>query len=142
MQHSVWEKPFSSLFHVAEFWVFCRPAAGVASQPYEISEYRLPNKNATKLLKVQTDKRIQRRDSVAVSAGMPREQLALEDRLNAIVGQGNQALRGGKASDAIKQYESALELLQKQPLLAEHHGQGRKLFLKRIQSTRGPSAGW
>jgi tetratricopeptide (TPR) repeat protein len=67
----------------------------------------------------QTDKRVQRKDSVAVSAGIPKEQLALEDQLNAIVGLGNQALRGGNAADAIKQYESALELVQKQPLLAE-----------------------
>lgn len=94
-------------------------AAGAGSRPYEISEYRLPNKNATKLVKVQADKRMQRRDSVTVSAGIPKEQLALEDRLNAIVGQGNQALRVGNASDAIKQYESALELVQNQPLLAE-----------------------
>ena len=54
-----------------------------------------------------------------MSAGIPKEQLALEDRLNAIVGQVNQALRGGNASDAIRQYESALELVQKQPVLAE-----------------------
>jgi hypothetical protein len=94
-------------------------AAGAGSPPYEISEYRLPNKNATKFVKAQTNEQIQRPDSVTVSAGIPKEQLALEDRLNAIVGQGNQALRGGNASDAITQYESALELVQKQPLLAE-----------------------
>jgi len=68
----------------------------------------------------QTQKQIQRKDSVSVSAGIPKEQLALEDRLNAIVSQGNQSLRSGNADDAIKQYENALDLVQKQPLLAEH----------------------
>lgn len=67
----------------------------------------------------QTDNQIHRKDSVTVSAGIPKEQLALEDQLNAIVSQGNQALRAGNAGDAIKQYENALDLVQKQPLLTE-----------------------
>lgn len=67
----------------------------------------------------QGDKRIQRKDSVTVSAGIPKEQLALEDQLNGVISQGDQALRSGSASSAIKQYESALDLVQKQPLLAE-----------------------
>jgi tetratricopeptide (TPR) repeat protein len=67
----------------------------------------------------QTEKPVQRRDSVTVSAGIPKEQLALEEQLNAMVDQGNQELRRGRAADAIKEYESALELVQKQPLLAE-----------------------
>ncbi len=67
----------------------------------------------------QTDKRIQRKDSVTVSAGIPKEQLALEDQLNGIVFQGDQLLRGGNAPDAIKQYQIAVDLVQKQPLLTE-----------------------
>jgi tetratricopeptide (TPR) repeat protein len=67
----------------------------------------------------QSDKPVQRKDSVTVSAGIPKEQLALEDQLNGIVSNGNQALRSGNAADAIQQYESALDLVHKQPLLAE-----------------------
>jgi tetratricopeptide (TPR) repeat protein len=67
----------------------------------------------------QSDKRVQRKDSVTVSAGIPKEQLALEDQLNGIVSKANQALRSGDAADAIKQYENALDLVHKQPLLAE-----------------------
>jgi len=67
----------------------------------------------------QGDKQVQRKDSITVSAGISKEQLALEDRLNEIVSQGNQALRSGNAADAIKQYEIAFDLVQKQPLLAE-----------------------
>jgi len=67
----------------------------------------------------QTDKRPQRKDSVTVSAGIPKEQLALEAQLDGVISQGDQALRSGNASDAIKQYESALDLVQKQPLLTE-----------------------
>lgn len=67
----------------------------------------------------QTDKRVQRKDSVTVSAGIPKEQLALEDQLNGIISQGDQLLRGGNAPDAIKQYQIAVDLVQKQPLLSE-----------------------
>jgi len=67
----------------------------------------------------QTDKRIQRKDSVTVSAGIPKEQLVLEDQLNRIVSQGDQLLRSGNAPDAVKQYQIAVDLVQKQPLLAE-----------------------
>ena len=67
----------------------------------------------------QTDKRIQRKDSVTVSAGIPKEQLVLEDQLDGIVSQGDQLLRSGNAPDAVKQYQIAVDLVQKQPLLAE-----------------------
>jgi tetratricopeptide (TPR) repeat protein len=67
----------------------------------------------------QTDKRIQHKDSVTVSAGVPKEQLVLEDQLNGIVSQGDQLLRSGNAPDAVKQYQIAVDLVQKQPLLAE-----------------------
>jgi tetratricopeptide (TPR) repeat protein len=62
---------------------------------------------------------VQRKDSIVVSAGISKEQLALEDQLNAIISEGDQALKGGDAANAIKQYESAIDLVQKQPLLAE-----------------------
>jgi tetratricopeptide (TPR) repeat protein len=70
-------------------------------------------------ISAQSDKPVQRKDSVTVSAGIPKEQLVLEDQLNGIVSKGNQALRSGNAADAIKQYENALDLVHKQPLLAE-----------------------
>jgi tetratricopeptide (TPR) repeat protein len=62
---------------------------------------------------------VQRKDSIVVSAGISKEQLALEDQLNAIISGGDQALKGGNAANAIKEYESAFDLVQKQPLLAE-----------------------
>lgn len=69
----------------------------------------------------QSDKPpVQRRDSITVSAGISKEQLALENRLNGIVTEGDQLLSVGKASDAVKQYENALDLVRKQPFLVEH----------------------
>lgn len=70
-------------------------------------------------MNAQTDKPIHREDSVTVSAGISKERLALEDRLKDIVSQGDQSLRRGSAPDAIKQYQLAVDLVQKQPLLAE-----------------------
>jgi len=67
----------------------------------------------------QSNKPDQRKDSVTVSAGISKEQLALEDQLNNTVSQGDQFLKNGNAFDAIKQYRNALELIQKQPLLVE-----------------------
>ena len=67
----------------------------------------------------QSDKPVQRKDSVTVSAGIPKEQLALEDQLNDITSKGNQALRSGSAAEAVKEYENALNLVHKQPLLSE-----------------------
>src|SRR5713226_6115592 len=66
----------------------------------------------------QDDKLVRRHDSVTVSAGIPKEQLALEGQLNGVISQGDQALKNGDASDAIKKYESALDLVHNQPLLA------------------------
>jgi tetratricopeptide (TPR) repeat protein len=71
------------------------------------------------LVFAQTAKQVQRKDSVSVSAGIPKERLALEDQLNGIVARGDQFLRSGNSSDAIKQYQTAFDLVQKQPLLAE-----------------------
>jgi hypothetical protein len=62
---------------------------------------------------------VQRNDSVVVSAGISKEQLALEDQLNGIISQGDQALKSGDSAAAIKQYESARDLVRKEPLLAE-----------------------
>lgn len=67
----------------------------------------------------QETRPVQRQDSVTVSAGISKEQLALEDRLNGLVSQGDQALKNGNAADAIRQYEDALKMVQNQPLLAE-----------------------
>jgi tetratricopeptide (TPR) repeat protein len=67
----------------------------------------------------QSGQPVQRKDSVTVSAGIPKEQLVLEDQLNEIIAKGNQALSSGDAANGVKQYESALELVHKQPLLAE-----------------------
>ena len=67
----------------------------------------------------QQTKPAQRQDSVTVSAGISKEQLALEDQLKAIVSQGDQALKNGNTAEAIRQYEAALKLAQNQPLLAE-----------------------
>jgi tetratricopeptide (TPR) repeat protein len=67
----------------------------------------------------QSDKPVQRKDSITVSGGIPKEQLALESQLNNIISQGDQLLRSGNATDAVKQYQYALALVQKQPLLAE-----------------------
>jgi tetratricopeptide (TPR) repeat protein len=61
----------------------------------------------------------QGKDSIVVSAGISKEQLALEDRLNGILSAGDQALKSGNNPDAIKLYEDAFDLLQKEPLLAE-----------------------
>ena len=67
----------------------------------------------------QETKRVQRQDSVAVSAGISKEQLAPEDQLKGIIFQGDQALKSGDTTTAIKLYESARDLVQKEPLLAE-----------------------
>lgn len=56
---------------------------------------------------------------MTVSAGIPKEQLALEDELNDIISKGNQALRSGNAAEAVKEYENALNLVHKQAVLAE-----------------------
>jgi tetratricopeptide (TPR) repeat protein len=70
-------------------------------------------------VRAQESKPVPRKDSIVVSAGISKEQMALEDRLNAIISEGDQALKSGNAAIAIKQYESAFDLVQKQPLLVE-----------------------
>ena len=69
---------------------------------------------------------VQRKDSVVVSAGISKEQLALEDRLNAIISDVDQALMSGDAAAAISKYESSRDLVQKEPLLAEQKGRTMK----------------
>ena len=66
----------------------------------------------------QSDQRIQRKDSVTVSAGIPKEQLGLEDQLDGILSQSDQLLKAGNESDAIKEYLLAVELVKNEPLLA------------------------
>jgi tetratricopeptide (TPR) repeat protein len=66
----------------------------------------------------QVDKPV-RKDSVSVSAGISKEQLILEDQLNATISNADQNLKVGHADDAIKQYEAALALVRIEPLLAE-----------------------
>lgn len=67
----------------------------------------------------QADKPIQRKDSVTVSAGISKEQLALESQLDGVISQGDQALHNGNSSDAIRHYAGALDLVHRQPLLAD-----------------------
>ncbi|MBI3478689.1 MAG: tetratricopeptide repeat protein [Acidobacteria bacterium] len=43
----------------------------------------------------------------------------MEDRLNTILSNADQALKAGHAGDAVKQYEAAIEMVRKEPLLAE-----------------------
>lgn len=61
----------------------------------------------------------QRQETVTVSGAVSKEQLALEDRLNSTLSDADQALKTGRAADAVKQYEAAMEMVHKEPLLAE-----------------------
>jgi tetratricopeptide (TPR) repeat protein len=61
----------------------------------------------------------QRKDSATVSAGISKEQLALEAQLNSVLSDAKEALRVGRTADAVKQYEAALAMVHKEPLLAE-----------------------
>lgn len=65
------------------------------------------------------EKPIQREDSAKVSAGISREQLAQEDKLNTILSAADHALKAGKTDDALREYGTALDMVHKQPLLAE-----------------------
>lgn len=62
---------------------------------------------------------VQHKDSATVSAGISKEQLALEAQLKAILSDAKEALQAGRTADAVKQYESALAMVHKEPLLAE-----------------------
>ena len=89
----------------------------------------------------QSNKQDQRKDSVTVSAGISKEQLALEDQLNNTVSQGDQFLKNGNASDAIKWYRNALELIQKQPLLIEQEPRAqRKLAVGYLRANQPSDA--
>lgn len=67
----------------------------------------------------QSNKPIKRTDTVTVSAGISKEQLELEGRLDVIISNGDESLKSGDTAGAVKHYETALELVHKQPLLAE-----------------------
>ena len=67
----------------------------------------------------QSNQPIKRTDSVAVSAGISREQLELEGRLDVVISNGDESLKSGDTAGAVEHYESALDLVHKQPLLAE-----------------------
>ena len=67
----------------------------------------------------QSNQPIKRTDTVTVSAGISKEQLELEDRLDVVISNGDESLKSGDTAGAVRHYESALELVHKQPLLAE-----------------------
>jgi tetratricopeptide (TPR) repeat protein len=78
---------------------------------------------------------------VSVSAGISAEQLALEDRLNAIVSQGDQSSGRGYVADAISNYERALAFVRSQPLLAEkRNGVMEKLAAEYMTGDRARDA--
>jgi len=67
----------------------------------------------------QSNPPIKRTDTVTVSAGISKEQLELENRLDVVISNGDESLKSGDTTGAVKHFESALELVHKQPLLAE-----------------------
>lgn len=67
----------------------------------------------------QSNQPIKRTDTVTVSAGISKEQLEMERRLDVIISNGDESLKSGDTGGAVRHYESALELIHKQPLLAE-----------------------
>jgi tetratricopeptide (TPR) repeat protein len=72
------------------------------------------------LMLVAQDKTpVQSKDSVMVSAGISKEQLTLEAQLAAVLSGADQALKAGRAADAVQRYEAALAMVHKEPLLAE-----------------------
>lgn len=60
-----------------------------------------------------------RNDSVMVSAGVLKPQLAMGDELNATLSEADRSLKAGKADEAVKQYEDALATIRREPLLAD-----------------------
>ena len=89
----------------------------------------------------QEPKPAQRQGSVTVSAGISKEQLALEDQLNAILLHADEFLRNGNAIEAIKQYESALDFVHKQSLLGEQKSRVmQKLARGYVIGNRAPDA--
>lgn len=71
------------------------------------------------MLVAQDKTSAERKDSVTVSAGISKEQLALEAQLAAVLSGADQALKAGRSADAVQQYEAALAMVHKEPLLAE-----------------------
>jgi tetratricopeptide (TPR) repeat protein len=61
----------------------------------------------------------ERKDSISVSAGISKEQLALEAQLNDVLSTGDRARRSGDAAEAIRQFERARDMVHSQTLLAE-----------------------
>jgi tetratricopeptide (TPR) repeat protein len=61
----------------------------------------------------------QSKESATVSAGISKEQLSLEAKLNAVLSEAKEALQAGRTADAVKQYEAALTMVHKEPLLGE-----------------------
>ena len=59
------------------------------------------------------------KDSVSVSAGISKEQLALEAQLNDVLAMGDRARRSGDAAEAIRQFEKARDMVHSQTLLTE-----------------------
>src|SRR5271163_2728348 len=60
-----------------------------------------------------------RKDAVSVSAGISKEQLALEAQLNEVLAAGDRSRRSGDAGEAIRQFEKARDMVRSQKLLAE-----------------------
>jgi tetratricopeptide (TPR) repeat protein len=67
----------------------------------------------------QQQKVPKRKDSVDASAGVSKEQLALEDRLHTVLTEADQKKRTGNIDGAIVLYESAAEMVNREPLLTE-----------------------
>lgn len=60
-----------------------------------------------------------RNDSVMVSAGVLKPQLAMGDQLNTTLSEADRSLKAGKADEAVQQYEDALATVRREPLLAD-----------------------
>jgi tetratricopeptide (TPR) repeat protein len=61
----------------------------------------------------------QRKDSVTVSGGISKEQLAAEQQLKDVLGIGDHARRSGNSAEAIRQFEKARDMVRSDKLLAE-----------------------
>jgi tetratricopeptide (TPR) repeat protein len=89
----------------------------------------------------QDRKPVQRKDSVTVTGDISKQQLALEDQLNAVLSEADQSLKTGKTDDAVKRYELALALVHNEPLLVEQEGRVlRKVGNGYIQANRPADA--
>ncbi len=60
-----------------------------------------------------------RNESLTVSAGLSKPQLALDTQLNATLFAADRSLKNGRADEAVKQYEEALATVRREPLLAD-----------------------